>query len=393
MHTPIALYVFWSSTTLLGYTAVGYGCAMRLLARLRPPIATPVPPKDPPFVTMIVVARNEAGCIEARIKDLLSTRHPVDRLHLVTVSDGSSDRTAELARKAGGAHITVIEVPEGRGKAHGINAALLAAQGDLIVFADARQRFTPETIPRLIDHFANPQVGAVSGSLEIDPSQSALGRGIEAYWRREKQLRAVEARWDSCIGCTGAVYAIRRSLSEPLPDDTILDDVVIPMRIALRGYRVLHDESALAYDPQPLDPHLEKARKKRTLAGNFQMLFRYPRWLSPWRNRLWLQLVSHKYLRLLTPLFLLLTFSSNALLLRRPMFAAAFLCQSTFYLCAAIGLAVPALRSPVVTLPASVVFLNTAVVRAFFVFATCRHRGVWTSGTASASFKTGDSRA
>ncbi len=279
--------------------------------------------------------------------------------------------------------MTVVELAESTGKAQGINAGLLAARGDLIVFADARQRFTPDTIARLAAHFSDPRVGAVSGSLEIDPSQTGLGRGVESYWRREKQLRAAEARWDSCIGCTGAVYAIRRSLFEPLPEETILDDVVIPMRIALRGFRVLHDESAPAYDPQPLEPHLEAARKRRTLAGNFQMLFAYPQWLQPWRNRLWLQLISHKYLRLLAPVFLVLVLVSNAALLHEPLYVAAFLGQCGFYLCAAIGLALPALRLKLVSLPAGFVFLNFAVIRAFFAFIASGHRGLWSSSAPS----------
>jgi cellulose synthase/poly-beta-1,6-N-acetylglucosamine synthase-like glycosyltransferase len=219
--------------------------------------------------------------------------------------------------------------------------------------------------------------------LEIDPSLSGLGSGVESYWRREKQLRAAEARWDSCIGCTGAVYAIRRSLFEPLPDETILDDVVIPMRIALRGYRVLHDEAALAYDPQPLEPHLEAERKRRTLAGNFQMLCSYPQWLWPGRNRLWLQLISHKYLRLLAPLLLVLILASNAALLRHPFYAAAFLGQCAFYLCAAIGLARPALRFQLVALPAGFVFLNFAVIRAFLAFTTAGRHGIWKSSPPS----------
>jgi hypothetical protein len=157
------------------------------------------------------------------------------------------------------------------------------------------------------------------------------------------------------------------------------------MRIALRGYRVLHDESAVAYDPQPLEPRLEAFRKKRTLAGNFQMLFRYPEWLWPWRNRLWLQLASHKYLRLLTPLFLGLAFGSNAVLASHPFYAAGFAGQTAFYLCAAIGLAMPRRAPKILSLPASFVFLNIAILRAFIAFTTFKHGRLWISQQDSAA--------
>src|SRR5208282_5732404 len=113
-----------------------------------------------------------------------------------------------------------------------------------------RQQFTPDTIAELVKPFRDPQVGAVSGALVIEAAGSSAGAGVDAYWRLEKALRYAESRRDSCIGCTGAVYAIRRRLFQDLAADTLLDDVVIPMRIAAQGYRVVFEPRALAHDPQ-----------------------------------------------------------------------------------------------------------------------------------------------
>jgi len=231
------------------------------------------------------------------------------------------------------------------------------------VFADARQDFAQDTISRLVSNFSDPQVGAVSGSLSIDPSKSSIGEGVDAYWKLEKQLRADESRLDSCVGCTGAVYAIRRELFEPIPGDTLLDDVVIPMRISLKKHRVIFDASAIAYDPQTLEPESEKIRKKRTLAGNFQMLFRYPGWLLPWRNRLWWQLISHKYLRIVSPAFLVLVLASNALLVSSPFYLLVLVLQGLFYLLAFVGMALPSLENRLFSFPAGFLFLNIMAVR------------------------------
>ena len=374
---PLSLTAFWIGLAALAYTFVGYGLLMRLLARTRSRTATRGLPDEVPFVTAIIVAHNEDARIVARIENLLASDYPPDRLHVLLVSDGSTDDTVARARSIANPRVTILTRPVRSGKAACLNAALRQCSGDLVVFADARQRFAADTIARLVAHFADPKVGAVSGALEIESAQSGIGSAVDAYWRHEKGIRAAEAQWDSCIGCTGAVYAIRRALFAPIPDDTLLDDVVIPMQIAVRGYRVLHDPAALAFDPQPLEPAAESARKRRTLAGNFQMLARHPRWLLPWRNRLWWQLISHKYLRIFAPAFLAQILLANAALLARPFFRLAFLGQCGFYALAAIGGLFPRLKQRVFSLPAGFVFLNLTTIRAFWHYVRDRDAHRW----------------
>ena len=373
-----ALLTFWLSSAALAYTFAGYGALMALLARGRGggKGAAPAPLPD---VCVVVVAHNEEGRIAARIADLLAADYPPEKLRVLVVSDGSTDATIARAASVDPARVTVLAQPARAGKAAGLNAALAQAAAEIIVLTDARQRFAPDAIARLAAHFADPRIGAVSGALEIDSASSAAGSGVEAYWRYEKSLRAAEARFDSCIGCTGAIYAIRRALFTPLPADTVLDDVVIPMRLAVAGHRVLHDPAARAFDPQPLEPAAEKIRTRRTLAGNFQMLFRHPAWLLPWRNRLWWQLISHKYLRLAAPVFLVALLTASAALAAQPCYRAALALQLAGYLAAALGLLFPTLRGKVFTLPAGFVFLNLSVIRALWHYLATADLHRWTN--------------
>jgi cellulose synthase/poly-beta-1,6-N-acetylglucosamine synthase-like glycosyltransferase len=200
---------------------------------------------------------------------------------------------------------------------------------------------------------------------------------VDAYWRYEKSLRAAESRWDSCIGCTGAIYALRRSQFTPIPEDTLLDDVVIPMQAAAQGARLIHDSTALAFDPQPLEPEAELRRKQRTLAGGFQMLFRHPAWLLPWGHRLWWQLISHKYLRLLAPFLLVGAFAANVALVADPFYAFCLGAQLLLFLLAALCRLPTARDWKFCKLPAGFVFLNFQVLRGLRYYLAGAGRQGW----------------
>src|SRR5690606_10218907 len=207
----------------------------------------------------------------------------------------------------------------------------------------------------------------------------SVGEGVGLYWRYEKHIRRMESRIDSSIGATGAIYAIRRRLFTPIPADTVLDDVLIPMLIARQGYRVVFEGSALAYDATPPNGRGELARKARTLAGLFQ-LFSVHRWLlSPARNRLWLQTVSHKALRLCGPVLLagmlLASIAADGLL-----FDLALGGQVAFYAAALAGgtFGLRVRRVPrLLALPWTFCLLNVAVCVACWRFATGSQRVTW----------------
>ena len=367
--TSIAAPVFWLSVALLFFTFVGYGLLIKTLAQnYHRPLSSTVDAAPLPAVCVILSAHNTESTIVERVENLLNAEYPADKLRVIIVSDGSTDSTVEQVQAMNHERIEVIALPSRAGKSNALNVAFARCTEEIVVLTDIRQRFAPEAIARLVKHFSDPTIGAVSGSLEISPAASVTGSGVDAYWRYEKSLRAAESHFDSCIGCTGAIYAVRRSLFTPIPADTLLDDVIIPMHIAATGARVIHDSEARAFDPQPLEPAAEHRRKQRTLAGGFQMLFRYPAWLLPRGHRLWWQLIAHKYLRLLAPFFLETTLLSNLALATHPFYAACLTLQAILYLCAVLGSLPSARRTRLLALPAAFVFLNLQTLRGLLYY-------------------------
>jgi poly-beta-1,6-N-acetyl-D-glucosamine synthase len=345
-------FLFWLSVGVIAYVYVGYplvlGAWAAIVCRVKPGprsihcddvrTGTQVQPAagELPGVSVIIAARDEARRLPARIENILASDYPADRLQIIVASDGSRDDTAdELAPYAD--RIRLLLLPPS-GKAGALNAAVSAASHPLLVFADARQRFAPDAIRRLVPHFDDPAVGAVSGELMLDPGSSTIGDGVGAYWTYEKWLRRREAIVGSTLGVTGAIYAMRRSLWRPLPADKILDDVMAPMRVVLDGYRVTFDDQARAYDEAAKDASAELRRKSRTLAGNYQLLAREPRLLLPFVNPVWLQFVSHKVGRLMVPYALVALLASNVWLASWSLFYALVLAaQLGFYGLAAYG--------------------------------------------------------
>lgn len=329
-----------------------------------------------PTVTVVIVAYNEGARICARIENLLASDYPSEKLHIIIADDGSQDNTEAIIESIGSSRVRYIRFPDRRGKPSRINAAVDAATSEICVLCDARQSFASDAIRILAKAFFDPRVGAVSGELHIASSSSAVGKGIDFYWSRERRLRESEAARHSSIGCTGAIYAIRRSLFLPIPSDTILDDVVIPLHIAASNHRVLHNSSAHAFDSQPLEPQFEIRRKRRTLAGNFQMLFRYPRWLLPWGHPLWWRIIAHKYLRILAPIFLISAVYTSVLLSSNPVYKTALIVQSVAYFLGILGMATKSNRK-MLAIPSAFLFLNIVAILAFYDFLSSRASARW----------------
>lgn len=329
-----AVLLFWASLALLGYTVVGYPAAIALWARLWPRHERHDKHDDAlPTVTIVVVAHNEAPRIAARLDNLLALDYPRELLTVLLCSDGSSDPTVVLARACADPRVSVLAFEQRRGKAAVLDDAVARATGEIVLFADARQHFDRAALRALVSAFADPKVGVVSGELrfEADRDASTVGTGVGAYWRYEKSIRRAESLVDSSVGATGAIYAIRRRLFTPIPATTILDDVLIPMSIVGAGYRTLFEPTALAYDHAAGTAAEEFARKVRTIAGTFQLFSHHGWLLDPRRNRLWLQTVSHKFLRLLGPLALITALVANLFLLASPLYRVTLALQILLY--------------------------------------------------------------
>jgi poly-beta-1,6-N-acetyl-D-glucosamine synthase len=336
--------VFWTSAFVIAYVYAGYPLLLAAWARIapRPPQKRPFAAGAWPSISIIVAARNEAARLPARLDNLLELDFDGAR-EIIVVSDGSTDGTAQALAPYLHAHpnVSLLEVPVG-GKPLALNAGVAAATGDLVVFADARQRFCKTALVSLASNFSDPQIGGVTGELILDcetgEAASTIGDGVGAYWKYEKWLRRHEGLISSTLGATGAIYAIRRSLWRPLPADTLLDDVLAPMRVVLAGWRVVFDEDATAEDRTAPDAAAEARRKRRTLAGNYQILAQEPRLLIPIVNPVWLQYASHKIGRLLVPWALLGAFVSSAALAASTwVYTCAFVAQAAFYALALLG--------------------------------------------------------
>ena len=373
-----AAMMFWLSAAFVAYVYAGYPAALHVwawLRRRRPHSAF----RNPQYgVSIVIAARNEGARLAARLDNLFGLQFS-GRRQVIVVSDGSTDNTLEVLARYSRA-VDVVALPGG-GKAVALNAGAACARHEIIVFADARQVFARDALQALVESFDDPTIGAVTGELLLDaeselfsnrrmcvdrrtpwgsvrsgakerrrferrrPLASTITDGVGMYWRYEKHLRRLESAVGSVVGATGAIYAIRRHLWRPLPPNTILDDVLTPMRVVLSGYRVVFNERARAFDRVPADAEAEARRKVRTLAGNYQLLLLEPRLLLPWRNPVWLQYVSHKLGRLCVPYALLTMFGASILLAGTNVFYAIALGgQVGFYLLAGYG-AVIELRS------------------------------------------------
>lgn len=284
-----ALLVIW----------LGYPAAIRILAAFRRPTA-PVPLAETPDVSVIVASCDDRPAVLARIENILASDYPAGRLEVVVALDPARARSSIVDFEACDASVRVISGDAPGGKAASLNAAVRAARHEVLVFADTAQRFAPDAITALVIELQHQGVGAVSGMLELPPSKGA-SIVAERYWRYERWLRRWEARLHSCVGVTGAIYAMRRDLWEPLPAGLILDDVYVPMRLALGGWRIGFTDRALAYEARTFGTAGEFRRKVRTLTGNLQLCAWLPGVLHPRRNPLWLQFGFHKLARLLTP--------------------------------------------------------------------------------------------
>jgi len=330
--------LFWLAAAVVVYVYVGYPLLLLVWSRLAP---RPVhPPAAEPPVSVIIAVRDEAEALERKIANLRSLDYPASRLQIVVVADGAHPATTAVLRRFA-AQVTAVYVRRG-GKARALNAGVESARHDILVFADVRQRFDRQALHGLVAPLADPTVGGVSGELMLDAAAadgqaSDIGEGIGGYWKYEKWLRRHESLVGSTMGATGAIYALRRSLWRPLPAETILDDVLAPMRAVLRRSRVVFASDARAFDP--IAPSgVELQRKIRTLAGNYQILRLEPRLLNPFGNPVWLQYMSHKVGRLLVPWALIVVFASSAALAPESAFyALAFAAQVAFYGLAAYG--------------------------------------------------------
>jgi biofilm PGA synthesis N-glycosyltransferase PgaC len=362
-----------AALALLFYTYVGYPLLAMALARL----VEWAPRLDEtyrPTLSVCMAIHNGEPFVGAKIASLQRLQYPPDRLELVIYCDGCSDRTVEivLACAERDPRIRAIVVDQRLGKPTALNRMREAATGEVLVLTDVRPPLAPEAATALVGPLADPTVGCVSGNLVL-----AGNSGSGAYWKYEKLIRGSEARIGGLVGVSGTIYAIRRRDFPELPPDIILDDMWVPLTVALeRRARIAFSERAAAFE-QAFDDDREFGRKARTLAGNYQLLARKPQLLIPFVNPVWFEMVSHKLLRLVCPWALAVLFVASAHTLAEPSSSSLWwgllFAQLTFYGLAVVGAAAGRAGS----LARTFVVLNAAAVVGLWRFIRGRQGVTW----------------
>ncbi|HEY4760521.1 MAG TPA: glycosyltransferase family 2 protein [Thermoguttaceae bacterium] len=321
--------IFWASVSVILYIYAGYPLVLAVLSLWARPTQ-----KDEnyiPSVSLIIPAYNEEKVLGDKLENSLALDYPKDRLQIVVASDGSTDRTNGIARSYASRGIVLREIIPRGGKTKALNSAIPETQGDILVLSDANTMYRPDAIRKLVRHFFDTAVGAVSGDVRLVEAASGHADSEGLYYRYERWIQQMESRVGSVIGADGGMYAIKRNYFRPPPEDTIVDDFVISMTVARMGFRVLYEPEAVAIEQGTLSGREEFLRKARIIAGGIQALrmgIGLPRLRQP---VLILGYLSHKLLRWLVPCFLLLVFVSSTTLAYKPLYALFVAGQFLFY--------------------------------------------------------------
>ncbi|ADB39852.1 glycosyltransferase family 2 protein [Spirosoma linguale] len=379
------------------YTYLGYGLVIYLIVRLRNLMGKKRPvPNDSSFVPdvmLVVPAYNERDCIDEKVNNSLALDYPSDKLHILFVTEGSTDGTTELVEQyaATNPRVHVMGGRQRLGKIEAVNQAMHGIKAPFVIFTDANTTLNSASIKHIIRHFADPNVGAVAGEKRIQllSSEAAVGSGEGLYWKYESFLKRLDTELYSVVGAAGELFAIRTELYEQVEKDTLLDDFVISLRIAERGYRVVYEPDAYALERPSFSVGDEKKRKVRIAAGGFQAISRLQPLLNIFRYG-WLsfQYTSHRVMRwAIAPFCLPLILVLNALLLTLPgnglfpdtVYQGLFVAQLGFYSAALLGyyLEDRQIRVKMLFVPYYFSFMNGCALLGYVRYRRGNDNGIW----------------
>lgn len=385
-------FFFWIVLVTLAYTYAGYGLILflmvwirKILGRERQEIRNP---DYEPEVCLFVTAYNEKDYVRQKVANSFDLDYPPDKIQYLWVTDGSDDGSPGILQDY--PRIEVIHEPERRGKVHAMNRGMRFVRTPVVIFSDANTLLSRNTIRRMVACFADPTVGCVAGEKRIyehlADNASAAGEGL--YWRIESKVKQLDARFNSAVGGVGELFAIRTGLFEPVEDDVLLDDFIISLRIAGKGYRIAYTPDAWAEETASLNVKEEMKRKIRIAAGGVQTTFMLPWLLNPFRYG-WLswQYFSHKVLRwTAAPVFLFLLLPLNIWVVDRndlwaqpSIYTLLLLLQFVSYLMALVGwiLENRKLRNKYLFAPYYFVAINLSSVRGIIRYFRRQQKVTW----------------
>ncbi|RYF80915.1 MAG: glycosyltransferase family 2 protein, partial [Chitinophagaceae bacterium] len=348
---------------------------------------TPAPSaKFEPAVSLIIAAFNEEDIIDTKIQNCFALDYPADKLNMIFVADGSSDGTP--ARIANYPEVQLLYIPERQGKVAAINRAMQFVKTDFVVFCDANTFLNPAAIKEIVKHYSDEKVGAVAGEKKVISKKNeadAVSSGEGLYWKYESMLKRLDSEFYSVVGAAGELFSVRTTLYEAVPQDVLLDDFIISMRICQNGYRVVYEPKAFASESASFSIKEEQKRKIRISAGGFQSVLMLSALLNIFKyGKLSFQYISHRVLRwIVCPVLLPLIFLLNiSICLKLPgwnVYSLLLVAQCCFYLAALGGFIFAArdIKVKLLYVPYYFVFMNLALYLGFARFVSKRQTVLW----------------
>lgn len=293
-------YLFWILLILILYTYIGYPLILFLLTKIKSIFRAKIESElnFEPYITLFIAAYNEKEFIEKKIENTLQLNYPQEKIQYIWITDGSTDNTEGILKKHN--NFTVLHEKKRNGKTGAINRGMTYVKNPFVIFSDANTTLNKDAVKEIIKHFANPKVGCVAGEKRIKPQSkdNAVNSGEGIYWKYESYLKNIESDFNSALGAAGELFAIRTELFETIENDTILDDFIISLRIAQKGFKIKYTPKAYAIERASASINEELKRKNRIASGGFQAVLRLKALLNPLKNpSLCFQYVSHKLLR------------------------------------------------------------------------------------------------
>lgn len=381
------IIIFWISLFLIVYTFVGYGLLLYILVRIKRLFKKPTYFDQNyllPSVTVLVAAYNEEELIEEKIKNSLELDYPREKLQVILITDGSSDRTVERASKY--QDILLLHEDVRAGKMAAIKRAMPLIKTEIIVFTDANTFLNKSALKELVKHYENEKVGAVAGEKRIlvQESADASSAGEGFYWKYESALKKWDYELYSNVGAAGELFSIRTSLYQPVESDTIIDDHMIAMRIAEKGFIIAYEAGAYAMETASANTAEELKRKIRIAAGGIQSIFRLKRAANPFNYPvLTFQYISHRVLRwTITPFLLILVFVLNGWIAYHSpqlVYRLMFIGQVAFYFLSLLGLFFESrhIRIKAFFIPYYFCVMNYAVIAGIIRFGKKNQSAAW----------------
>jgi len=381
------IITLWISLFIIFYAFIGYGIVLFLLIKIKRLFkGKPILPEplNLPTCTLIVAAYNEGAFIEEKIKNSLGLVYPEGKLRFIFITDGSNDSSPQIISKY--PQIELMHTNERKGKMAAVHRAVAAVKTDVIVFTDANTFLNKEAIINICRHYSNSKVGAVAGEKRVEITETAdatAGEGF--YWKYESKLKTWDSELYSVVGAAGELFSVRSSLYQYVPSNAIIDDFMISMLIAKKGYRIVYEPEAYASETSSEDVKEELKRKIRIAAGGLQSIIWLKSLLIPFKMPLLsFQYISHRVLRwTVVPFLMILALLLNILIVvegdSQPVYQLLLLAQILFYSMSFLGwlMETRQIKIKIFFIPYYFAMMNYAVIRGIFRYAAGKQSAIW----------------